>query len=71
MKGNLLKSKILTGALAVAMTVAMVPNMSMAEDVDAQAEEAARLEAESMKAVAEDVAPLSRERLQGKMYGVR
>ena len=32
MKFNLLKSKILTGALALAMTVATVPSMAMAED---------------------------------------
>ena len=32
MKFNLLKSKILTGTLAIAMTVAMVPSMAMAED---------------------------------------
>ncbi len=32
MKLNLFKSKVLTGALALAMTVAMVPSMAMAED---------------------------------------
>ena len=47
MKFNLLKSKILTGALALAMTVATVPGMAWAQDTDATAE-TAKLEADAM-----------------------